>query len=166
MKELVKTLVTEFDDKEYAHAYMEEFSNMAIATQIKTLREQRGWTQKQLAEASNMKQERISALEDVDYDAWTIKVLRRLAKAFDLTIKVSFEKFSSGIFDVSRISPETLKRTPRAEDLREFSCNGYKYKETIWGQTVTTTKPHPFLVKINNSAVNDLQYREPGRKIA
>jgi hypothetical protein len=35
MKELVKTLVKEFGDKEYAHAYMEEFSNMAIAAQIK-----------------------------------------------------------------------------------------------------------------------------------
>jgi transcriptional regulator with XRE-family HTH domain len=113
MKELVKTLTTEFDDKEYAHAYMEEFSNMAIAAQIKVLREQRGWTQKQLAEASGMKQERICALEDVDYDAWTIKVLRRLAKSFDLTVKVSFEKFSSGILDVSKMSAETLKRTSR-----------------------------------------------------
>jgi transcriptional regulator with XRE-family HTH domain len=166
MKELVKTLVTEFDDKEYAHAYMEEFSNMAIAAQIKALREQRGWTQKQLAEASGMKQERICALEDVDYDAWTIKVLRRLAKAFDLTVKVSFEKFSSGILDVSRISPETLKRTSRTEDLMEFSHNGHGYTETLWGKTVTTTKPNPLSVVINNPAVNDIQYREPSRKIA
>ena len=62
MKELVKTLVSEFEDKEYAHAYMEEFSNMAIAAQIKALREQRSWTQKQLAEFAGMKQERICAL--------------------------------------------------------------------------------------------------------
>lgn len=163
MKELVKTLVTEFDDKEYAHAYMEEFSNMAIAAQIKTLREQRDWTQKQLAEASGMKQERICALEDVDYDAWTIKVLRRLAKAFDLTVKVSFEKFSSGILDVSKISAETLKRTSREEDLKEFRCNGFGREETLWSQPVTTAKPNPLSIVINNSAVNDIQYIEPSK---
>lgn len=66
MKELVKTVVTEFDDKGYAHAYMEEFSNMAIAAQIKVLREQRVWTQKQLVEAAGIKQECVCALEDVD----------------------------------------------------------------------------------------------------
>ncbi|MGZ8240609.1 MAG: helix-turn-helix transcriptional regulator [Methylobacter sp.] len=167
MKELVKTLVTEFDDKEYAHAYMEEFSNMAIAAQIKVLRDQRGWTQKQLAEAAGMKQERICALEDVDYDAWTIKILRRLAKAFDLTIKVSFEKFSSGISDISKISPETLKRTSRKEDLVEFSRNEFGRKETLWSpQPVTTTTPSLFLVPINNAAQNDIKYYDPSRKVA
>ncbi|MEQ1545180.1 helix-turn-helix transcriptional regulator [Methyloglobulus sp.] len=164
MKELVKTLVTEFDDKDYAHAYMEEFSNMAIAAQIKVLREQRGWTQKQLAEAAGMKQERVCALEDVDYDAWTVKTLRKLAKAFDLTVKVSFEKFSSGILDVSKISPETLKRTPRQEDMKEFSSNGYGHVETLWGNAVTTTSPISFLpIK---KPINDIEYREPNKKAA
>jgi transcriptional regulator with XRE-family HTH domain len=167
MKELVKTLVTEFDDKEYAHAYIEEFSNMAIAAQIKVLREQRGWTQKQLAEAANMKQERVCALEDVDYDAWTIKILRRLAKAFDLTVKVSFEKFSSSILDVSKISPETLKRTSREEDLIDFSRNEFGRKETFWSQQpVMTAKSIPYLIYTNKMAENDIEYREPSRKIA
>jgi len=167
MKELVKTLVTEFDDKEYAHAYMEEFSNMAIAAQIKVLREQRGWTQEQLAVASDMKQERVCALEDVDYDAWTIKTLRKLAKAFDLTIKMSFEKFSSGILDVSKISPETLKRTSRKEDLMEFSCNEFGRKETFWSQkSVRTMKPSPYLVITNNKAVNDMDYLKLDKKTA
>lgn len=141
MKELVKTLVTEFDDKEYAHAYMEDFSNMAIAAQIKTLREQRGWTQKELAKFSGMKQERICTLEDIDYNAWTIKTLRKLAKAFDLTVKLSFEKFSNGILDVTKINAETLKRTSRQEDLKEFSCNEFGTKEIFWSQPVTTSKP-------------------------
>ncbi|SJM92055.1 helix-turn-helix transcriptional regulator [Crenothrix polyspora] len=139
MKELVKTLVSEFGDKEYAHAYMEEFSNMAIAAQIKALREQRNWTQHQLAQAANMKQERISALEDVDYDAWTIKTLRKLAKAFDLTVKVSFEKFSTGILDIPKMDQQSLKRTSRTEDLIAFSQNGYGHGEApLWGNPVKT----------------------------
>lgn len=157
MKELVKTLVSEFDDKEYAHAYMEEFSNMAIAAQIKALREQRNWTQKQLAEFAGMKQERICALEDVDYDAWTIKVLRRIAKAFDLTVKVSFEKFSSSIIDISKITPESLKRTSREEDLKEFSCNGFGREETFWGKPVTTATMK-YLSPSNDSSIIDIKY--------
>ena len=161
MKELVKTLISEFADKEYAHAYMEEFSNMAIAAQIKVLRDQRGWTQKQLAEAANMKQERVCALEDVDYDAWTIKTLRKLAKAFDLTIKVSFEKFSSAILDVSKISSETLKRTSREKDLIEFSCDDFAYKETLWSpQSVITNKSQNYIQQYNKMSVNDIEYRE------
>ena len=152
MKELVRTLTAEFDDKEYAHAYMEEFSNMAIAAQIKVLREQRGLTQKQLAADAKMKQERISALEDVDYDAWTIKTLRKLARAFDLTIKVSFEKFSNGILDVSNISSETLERTSRNQDLRELSHLYFDSKEVAWGkQTLKTGKPHSKAIISNSS---------------
>lgn len=166
MKELLNTLVAEFNDKEYAHAYMEEFSNMAIAAQIKVLREQLNWTQEQLAKAADMRQERISALEDVDYDAWTIKTLRKLAKAFDLTVKVSFEKFSSGILDVSKISAETLKRTSREEDLKEFSGNAFGRKEVFWShQSVTTMRPSPFLMYSDGLAVND-EYHDTSRKVA
>lgn len=75
MKELTERLVKEFADKDYAHAYMDSHQSTRLATQIKVLREQRGLTQKQLAEMSKMKQERISALEDVDYDSWTIATL-------------------------------------------------------------------------------------------
>lgn len=160
MKELVKTLVKEFGDKEYAHAYMEEFSNMAIAAQIKVLREQREWTQKELAYASGMKQERICALEDIDYDAWTIKTLRKLSKAFDLTLKISFEKFSSGILDISKINSETLKRTSRQEDLSEFYCNDFGTKETLWSKPVTTTNRSLFLVQTGDIAVNAIEHRQ------
>lgn len=166
MNELVKTLVAEFDDKEYAHAYMEEFSNMAIAAQIKILREQRGWTQKELADAADMKQERICALEDVDYDAWTIKTLRKLAKAFDLTVKFSFEKFSNAILDISKVDPEVLKRTSREEDLNEFSCNEFGAKEVFWSQPVITVKPNLYLVQTNTTATNDMEYFEGSRRIA
>jgi len=158
MKELVKTLVTEFDDKEYAHAYMEEFSNMAIAAQIKVLREQRGWTQKELADASGMKQERICALEDIDYDAWTIKTLRKLSNAFDLTVKLSFEAFSSGILDAVKINAKTLERTSRQEDLDKFFCDDFGAKETLWSEPVTTTQPNIYLVQTNNMAVDDIKY--------
>ena len=46
-----KTLRQSFKDKEYQGAgYVDEFLNAYIATQIKVLREQRGWSQTELGE--------------------------------------------------------------------------------------------------------------------
>lgn len=120
MSELVERLTQEFADKDYAHAYMEAHGSSRIATQIKVLREQRRLTQAQLAELSGMKQERICALEDVDYDAWTIKTLRKLARAFDTHVQVSFVPFSQGILDVANISRKRLEVESREADLAHF----------------------------------------------
>lgn len=127
MSELTKKLAEEFSDKEYAHAYLDEFTNMEIAAQIKSLREQRGWTQEALAEMSGMKQTRISKLEDIENDSWTLKTLRKLAKAFDVGIKISFVKVSDRIKDIQTISKESLEVAPRGEDLEQFSRGGYSH---------------------------------------
>ncbi|MBK8605016.1 MAG: helix-turn-helix transcriptional regulator [Saprospiraceae bacterium] len=120
MKELTNQLIHEFMDKEYAHAYMDSHQSTRLATQIKVLREQRGLTQKQLAELSKMKQERICALEDVDYDAWTISTLRKLAHAFDTTLHISFIPFSKGIQDIEDFSRENLQVQSRGTDLKHY----------------------------------------------
>lgn len=120
MKELGERLSEEFADKEYAHAYAEEYGNLFIAAQIKALREQRGLTQAQLAESAGMKQERISALENVDYDAWTVKTLRKLARTFDAHLRVSFVPFSHAILDVVNFSRDRLTVIPREADLDRF----------------------------------------------
>lgn len=117
MNELVERLTDEFSDKEYAHAYIEEHGNMILAAQLKTLREQRGLTQARLAELAGMKQERISALENVEYDAWTVKTLRKLAKALDTGLQVSFVPFSASIMSIVNVSRANLEILPRTDDL-------------------------------------------------
>ena len=132
MKELTERLVKEFADKDYAHAYMDSHQSTRLATQIKVLREQRGLTQKQLSEMSKMKQERISALEDVDYDSWTIATLRKLAYAFDTTLHVSFSPFSKEIEDISRFSREYLQVKDRESDLKDFSTTEFYSPAREW----------------------------------
>lgn len=117
MSELGSILRQEFKDKEYAHAYVEDFLNTSIATQIKVLREQRGWSQTKLAEEAGMKHDRISVLEDANYSSWSINVLRKLAKAFDLVLKVSFENFAPIINEISNLSRKSLERITREEEL-------------------------------------------------
>jgi transcriptional regulator with XRE-family HTH domain len=115
MSELFEKLREEFKDKETRRIYVDDFLNTSIATQIKVLREQRGLTQAQLAELAGMRQERISVLEDIDYSAWTINVLRRLAEAFDLRLSVKFESFGSFLYEFESFSRGTLER-PSFED--------------------------------------------------
>lgn len=116
MSELTDTLREEFKDKETRHVYCDEFLNSSIATQIKVLREQRGLTQRELAERASMRQERISVLEDVNYSSWTINVLRRLAEAFDLTLTVKFESFGEKLFAIEDMNRETLEKPSFDED--------------------------------------------------
>ena len=126
MSELVERLTQEFADKDYAHAYMEAHASSRIATQIKVLREQRNLTQAQLATLSGMMQERISTIEDVDYDAWTIKTLRKLARAFDTHVQISFVSFSEGILDVANLNRKRLEVESREADLMHFSKRKFR----------------------------------------
>lgn len=120
MKELRNRLAEEFSDKEYAHAYVEDHLNTRLAAQIKALREQRGWTQEELAQRASMRQERISALENVDYGSWTMSTLRKLARAFDVSLNVVFEPFSDTIRAVVSLSQDRLRVESREEDLQRL----------------------------------------------
>ncbi|MBS0180160.1 MAG: helix-turn-helix transcriptional regulator [Nitrospira sp.] len=102
--------------KEYRHGYADEFLNEYIATQIKVLREQRGWTQERLAEEAEMKQSRISVLENVNYSSWSLSTLKRLAEAFDVSLRVSYESFGSRLLEIDQFSRASLERFSFDED--------------------------------------------------
>jgi len=112
-----KNLREEFKDKEFAHAYADEFLNVYIATQIKVLREQHKLSQEELAELTGMKQERISVLENVDYSSWSINTLRKLAKAFDVTLRVTFETFGRGVSEMKNLNRLALERVSREQEI-------------------------------------------------
>jgi transcriptional regulator with XRE-family HTH domain len=116
MNDLEKTLKRSFEDKEYRHGYVDEFLNSYIATQIKVLREQRGLSQAELAELAGMMQPRISVMENVNYSSWSIKILRKLAEAFGLTLCVSFESFGKRVEDIKRFGREALEKMSFDDD--------------------------------------------------
>jgi transcriptional regulator with XRE-family HTH domain len=84
-------LVEQLHDKEYRTVYADSVLDSTVAAQIKA----RGWTQAELAERADMKQSRISTMEDVSYGSWTLSTLKRLARALDLRLVVRFESFGS-----------------------------------------------------------------------
>jgi transcriptional regulator with XRE-family HTH domain len=112
---LIETLKQEFQDEEYRYAYQEEFSNSRMATQIKVIREQRGLKQAELAELADMKQSRISALENINYESWSVSTLRRLARALGVTFEFGFKSWGELLPEIQGFGRKTLEK-PKFED--------------------------------------------------
>jgi HTH-type transcriptional regulator/antitoxin HipB len=101
---------------EFSEGYAESFQDAYVATQIKVLREQHQLTQAKLAEKLHTTQTVISRIENVNYSAWNISTLKKLARAFRVRLKVSFETYGSLIHDMEHFTREDLQRIPREED--------------------------------------------------
>ena len=118
MSDLFQRLKSDFQDEDYRHVYTNGLIDSKIAMQIKVLREQpgRGWTQEKLAQKTGMRQARISALEDVNYSAWSLSTLRRFARAFDLYVDVEFKEFGTLERQLDGLDREHLARRSFKED--------------------------------------------------
>ena len=81
-------------DKGYRDSFVAAHLSNTISAQIHSMRKARNWTQSELASRCDMKQSRISALEDPDVDNVEIGTLQRLASAFDVALSVRFVPFS------------------------------------------------------------------------
>ncbi len=86
----LQNLWKKFKDKEYRNSFVGSHTASNIANQIATLREDRGWTQTELAQRAEMKQARISVLENPSNESVNISTLIRLANAFDVGLAVRF----------------------------------------------------------------------------
>lgn len=113
-----KKLIEELKNKEYRDAFASEHIDTGIPFQIKTIREQRRWSQKELGENVHeaMKQELISRLEDPDYSKFTLATLKRLASAFDVGLIVRFVPISDLVEWELGLTSESLKAVSFDQD--------------------------------------------------
>lgn len=110
MSDLRENLKNEFSDPDYRYAYAESFLNTKIATQIKTLREQRCKKQAELGALIGTKQSGFSRFEDVNHSVWKTDTLWKIARALDVRLNISFETFGSLIDDKEHFNKESLQR--------------------------------------------------------
>ena len=106
----------ELRDGEYRYAYAEDFLNTWIATQIVTLREQRGLSQAALGSLIGTKQPGVSRLEDVNHATWKTETLKRIARALGVRLRISFETFGTLIEENATFSRESLRRPDFKDD--------------------------------------------------
>lgn len=107
--------IQSLQSKGYRDAYVEEHISQGLAFQIRATREDRGWTQGELAERTGQRQPVISKLEDPDYGNYTISTLKRLASAFDVAVIIRFGPFSELVDYTTNLSQENLA-PPSFED--------------------------------------------------
>lgn len=161
ISDLVNKVKKAFKSKEYRHAYADEFLDVSIATQIKILRQQRKWGQKHLAKLVGMEQPRISVMENVNYSSWSINTLRKLAKAFDLTLRVSFESFGDRIKEIEQFNRKALER-PSFKDDPVFATRKIHLSTACCATTTTSdviltiTEAHKELPRSNEIPEIDL----------
>jgi transcriptional regulator with XRE-family HTH domain len=101
--------------KAYRDAFVSGHISTTVSAQIAMLREENGWTQKQLADKAGMRQPRISALEDPNCENYEVDTLKRLASAFDVGLTVRFEPFSEIVSWASSVTDAKIA-VPSFED--------------------------------------------------
>ena len=122
MNQLLQRFRETFLDKDYRYAYAESFMNSYIAAQIKVLREENALTQEELAQLLGTRKSTISRIEDVSYESWTLGMLKKVARAFGLRLKISFEEFGTLVREIENFRRQELTRLPFDRD-PAFSSN-------------------------------------------
>ena len=112
------TRLDNLKNKEYRDAFVESHIENGIAFQIKTMRESRNLTQKQLGDLANMKPVDIYKLEDPNYGGYfTLKTLEKIAATFDVALIVKFVPFSELVQWDRDLSEKTLNVVSFDEEL-------------------------------------------------
>jgi transcriptional regulator with XRE-family HTH domain len=106
---LDNTLKAEFQDTDYRYGYAESFLNTRLATQIKTLREQRGKTQAEVGALMGITQPGFRRFEDVNHSVWKTDTLWKIARALDVRLDISFKTFGSLLEDKKGFYKEALE---------------------------------------------------------
>lgn len=112
-----KELLDYLSDPAVRHLYIDSHIRRLIATQLRSMRESRGWSQDDVGKEANMKQNAITRLENPKYNSMTLSTLKRLAKAFDVALIVRFAPFSEFTSWITQINESRLSPLSFEEEL-------------------------------------------------
>ncbi len=117
MDKVLERLKTEFSSEEARYAYADAVTNAFLTAQIKTLREERGLTQDELAELVGTQQSGISRWLNSGFSACKVETLRKFARAYGVRLRITFEEFGSLPDDVrgfteKRLAPHKFEDDP------------------------------------------------------
>ena len=106
---LTKRLFEKLQRRSYRAAYVAEHVRTGIAFQVRTLLQQRGWRQKQLAKEMGKPASVISRLVDPDYGKQNVQTLLEVAAALDVALLIQYVSFSEFLHRTRDVSPSALR---------------------------------------------------------
>lgn len=114
MSDLLKHLRSDFQNEDARYAYVETHLNVSISAQIRHFRG--ALSQQELAEKIGTKQSGISRIENANYSGWKVETLRKLARAFGLRLRVTFEEFGTILPEIENFEESILNRRSFEDD--------------------------------------------------
>lgn len=106
---MLKAIINRLKKKEFRDAFVRSHLTHGLAHQIRELRIQRGWTQKELAEKLELKgQSAVARMEDPSYGKLSIATLIKLSSVFDVALSVRFQSYGNFLIEREDISPAAL----------------------------------------------------------
>jgi len=98
----------ELKDEESRYTYADAVTDAFLTGQIKALREERGFTQEELAKLVGTQQSGISRWLNSGFSGCKVESLRKFARAYGVRLRISFEEFGTLPTDVEGFSKERL----------------------------------------------------------
>jgi transcriptional regulator with XRE-family HTH domain len=111
-------------------AYVEAELVNGISAQIRVLRQQRGWTQKEFAEKLGTSQAVVSRLEDPSYGRYSLKTLLDIGSLFDVALFARFMPFSQAVpatWNTRRENLEAESFEKEIDRVHFYSTNANRY---------------------------------------
>ena len=96
-------------------AYRQAEVVTALAHQVRAIRDQRGWTQRELAAKLGTSQSNIARLEDPSYGKLSLSTLLDLARVFDAGLQVKFVSLVDMLNETFHPNPST-RQVPAFEE--------------------------------------------------
>jgi transcriptional regulator with XRE-family HTH domain len=127
-------LFEKFRSRKRRRAFAELDLGSTVAAQVYALRKKHDYSQKQLADETEMSQARISVLENPNYRKFNVGTLQRIAAAFDVALIVRFVSFGELLDWTVTGSQKTL--TPLSFD-EEFGAEVTGDFRTSKGQVIS-----------------------------
>ena len=106
-------------DRDYRRRFIFGQIKTGIPFQLRTLRNAREMTQKDLGEAAKIPQTVVSRIENGTGENLSIKTLLKLADAFDVALVIRFEPIDKLVDWVDNLSPEAMSPEPSEKILAE-----------------------------------------------
>lgn len=139
-----KTLTKKLrQSKKFREAYVFEHIKRHIPFQVRTMREERKWSQAEAGQAIGKPQNVISRLESPAYGKLTLQTLLDVAAGFDVGLLIKFVPFSRLVKEYENLSPEALSAKSITDEEEAKKLEKWELGESVTATANTAVVADP-----------------------
>lgn len=105
-----ETFLHELEDDEFRNGFVADHVRTRLALLVRSLREQRGWSQAELGRRLGKPQSVVSRIEDPDYGKLSTQTVFEVASAFGLPVYIDLPEWDEWFRLMEDMSSRSFKR--------------------------------------------------------